>query len=161
MRRTPSLLVTAVAIAFLSLGASSAAAQGPDGKPQMSVSLSSVGINVADIATAEKFYAEVFGLERTFQYPPEGDPIEIGLGHPGGGMGLLLARLTDDPLPDKKSAYGRIVINSDNARGLAERAIAAGAKMLRDLSPPNGPVILFLSDLDGYEFELYQAPAGE
>jgi hypothetical protein len=52
------------------------------------------------------------------------------------------------------------VINSDDARGLAERAIAAGATMLRDLGPPNGPVILFLSDLDGYEFELYQAPAG-
>ena len=155
MRRTPSLLVTAVAIAFLSLGASSAAAQGPDGKPQMSVRLSAAGINVADIARAEKFYSEVFRLERTFQYQPQGDPIEIELGRPGGGMGLLLARLTDDPLPDGKSAYGRIVINSDDARGLAERAIAAGAKILRDLGTPNGPVILFLSDLDGYEFELY------
>ena len=161
MRRTPSLLATALAIAVLWLGASSAAAQGPAGKPQMSVSLSSVGINVADIARAEKFYAEVFGLERTFHYPPQGDPIEVGVGGPGGAMGLLLARLTDDPLPDEKSAYGRIVIMSDDARGLAERAIAAGAKMLRDLSSPNGPVILFLSDLDGYEFELYQAPAGE
>ena len=143
------------------MGDTSAAAQGPAGKPQMSVGLSAVGINVADIARAEKFYSEVFGLERTFQYPPQGDPTEIGLGRPGGGMGLLLARLTDDPLPDGKSAYGRIVINSDDARGLAERAIAAGAKMLRDLGTPNGPVILLLSDLDGYEFELYQAPAGE
>ena len=53
------------------------------------------------------------------------------------------------------------MINSDDARGLAERAIAAGATMLRDLGPPNGPVILFLSDLDVYEFELYQAQAGD
>ena len=148
-------------VAFLCLGAASAAAQGPAGKPQMPVGLSAVGINVADIARAEKFYSEVFGLERTFQYPPQGDPTEIGLGRPGGGMGLLLARLTDDPLPDGTSAYGRIVINSDDARGLAERAIAAGAKMLRDLGTPNGLVILFLFNLDGYKFELYQAPAGE
>jgi hypothetical protein len=52
MHRTPSLLATALAAAFLCLGAASAAAQGPAGKPLMSVGLSSVGINVADIARA-------------------------------------------------------------------------------------------------------------
>jgi len=129
------------------------------------ISLGSVALNVADIARAEKFYSEVFGLERTFQFPPDGNNlIEIGLGHPDqqGGMGLLLAHFNDDPLPEGKAAYGRIIINSSDARALAEKAVAAGAKMLRDLTSPGGPVLLFLSDLDGYEFEIYQpAPAGQ
>ena len=120
-----------------------------------------VGINVADVARAEKFYTEVFGLRRTFQFPPQGEPMEVGLSLPGGGMTLLLAHLTDDPLPKGKSAYGRIVINTDDARALADRAIAAGSKLLRDLGQPGGPTILFMSDLDGYEFELYQAPPGQ
>ena len=59
-------------------------------------------------------------------------------------MGVLLAHFNDDPLPKGKSAYGRIIINSGDARGLAERAVAAGAKMLRDVGPPGGPVILLV-----------------
>jgi len=160
--RIPSKLVAAL-IGFAVAGsASTAAAQ--DGAPASEISFSSVALNVADIPRAEKFYTEVFGLVRTFQFPPEGEPIEIGLGRPDqpGGMGLLLAHFNDDPLPEEKAAYGRIIITTSDARGLAERAVAAGAKMLRDISPPDGPVLLFLSDLDGYEFELYQpAPGGE
>jgi predicted enzyme related to lactoylglutathione lyase len=158
MRRIPSLL--AAALVGITVGVSAVAAEAQTS----TISLGSVALNVADIARAEKFYSEVFGLVRTFQYPPQGDPIEIGLGRPDqpGGMGLLLAHFNDDPLPAGKSTYGRIIINSSDARGLAERAVAAGAKMLRDVGQPGGPVILFLSDLDGYEFELYQpAPGGE
>ena len=159
MRRIPSPL--AVALLGLAVAASTVMAEAQTNE----ISLGSVALNVVDIPRAEKFYSETFGLVRTFQYPPEGDdPIEIGLGRPGqpGGMGLLLVHLNDDPLPEGKSAYGRIIINSSDARALAEKAVAAGAKMLRDLGQPGGPVILFLSDLDGYEFELYQpAPGGE
>ncbi|MEE2963081.1 MAG: VOC family protein [Acidobacteriota bacterium] len=159
MRRIPSPL--AVVLVGLAVGVSAVMAEAQTNE----ISLGSVALNVADIPRAEKFYSETFGLVRTFQYPPEGDdPFEIGLGRPGqpGGMGLLLVHLNDDPLPEDKSAYGRIIINSSDARALAEKAVAAGAKMLRDLGQPGGPVILFLCDLDGYEFELYQpAPGGE
>jgi hypothetical protein len=96
MRRTPSLFAAALAVTLLSLTAQSVSAQGPSAGPEMSVGLSAVGINVSDVARAEKFYTEVFGLHRTFQYPPTGVPIEVGLGGPGGGMGLLLARLSED-----------------------------------------------------------------
>ena len=160
--RIPSTLVAA--LIGLAVAGSAFTATAQDGAPASEISFSSVALNVADIPRAEKFYTEVFGMVRTFQYPPEGEPIEIGLGLAGqpGGMGLLLAHFNDDPLPEEKAAYGRIIIFTSDARGLAERAVAAGAKMLRDVGPPDGPVILFLSDLDGYEFELYQpAPGGE
>ena len=160
MRRIPSSLVAA--LVGLAVAGSAVTANAQAGAPESEISLGSVALNVADIARAEKFYSEVLGLVRTFQYPPQGDPIEVGLGRPDqrGGMGLLLAHFNDDPLPEGKTTYGRIIINSSDARGLAERAVAAGAKMLRDVGPPGGPVILFLSDLDGYEFELYQPAPG-
>ena len=150
----------AAVLAALVIGGPAAPARAQTGE----ISLGRVALNVADIARAERFYTEVFGLVRTFQFPPDGDdPIEIGLGRPDqrAGMGLLLAHFNDDPLPAGRTAYGRIVIMTDDARGLADRAVARGAKMLRDSSAPNGPIILFLSDVDGYEFELYQAPAGQ
>ena len=153
-----SLLVALAGFAGLT-----ATAQEPASKPKMSVSFIGVGINVSDLARAEKFYTEIFGLERTFSFPPEGEPMEVGLAFPGqpGGMTLLLARLNDDPLPDEKSSYGRIVFNTDDARGLADRMIEAGSTLLSDVGPPGGPIILFLSDPDGYQVELFQAPPSD
>jgi hypothetical protein len=52
------------------------------------------------------------------------------------------------------------IINSTDARALAERTVAARAKMLKDVGQPGGPVLLFLSDPDGYEFELGQLASG-
>ena len=161
MHRTRNSFVAAFIGVLVAISAPVVEAQSSADAPSMAITFGSVGINVADIAQAEKFYTDVFGLVRTFQFPPEGDPIEVGLGRPeGGGMGLLLARLDDRPLPEGKSRYGRIVIMTDDARALADRAIAHGSMLLRDLGSPGGPVILFMSDLDGYEFELYQAPPG-
>ena len=159
MRRTPLSLAAALAVAILVAGSGPAAAQAPAGKPQMTVGFIGVGINVSDLARSEKFYTEIFGLQRTFRFPPEGELMEVGLAFPGQtGMTLLLARLNDDPLPEGKSSYGRIVFNTDDARALADRMIAAGSKLLSDVGPPGGPVILFLSDPDGYQVELFQAP---
>ena len=159
MRRIPLALAVALAGLFSVTGH----AQAQAGKPQMSVSMIGVGINVSDLARSEKFYTEVFGLERTFRFPPEGDLLEVGLAFPDqpGGMTLLLARLNDDPLPEGKSSYGRIVFNTDDARALADRMIAAGSTLLSDVGPPDGPVILFLSDPDGYQVELFQAPPSD
>ena len=159
MHRIPFSLAAALAGAIFVAGSAPAEAQAPDGKPPMSIGFLGVGINVSDLARSEKFYTEVFGLQRTFRFPPEGELMEVGLAFPGQpGVTLLLARLNDDPLPEGKSAYGRIVFNTDDARALADRMIAAGSKLLSDVGPPGGPVILFLSDPDGYQVELFQAP---
>ena len=122
-----------------------------------------VAINVADLERSEKYYGEVLGFKRAWTYPADGEnPIEIGLAAPGGagtgGAGLILARLNDDPLPEGKGSYGRIVVNTANAKALAKRAEAAGSKT-RFVTIPgdNPPTIVFFNDPDGYEIELYQA----
>ena len=120
-----------------------------------------VAINVADLERSEKYYAEVLGFTRAWQYPPDSDePIEIGLVAPGGGAGLALAHLNDDPLPEGKGRYGRIIVNTANAKALAKRAEAAGST-LRHVTIPgeNPPTIIFFRDPAGYEIELFQAPS--
>lgn len=119
-------------------------------------SLTGVGINVTDLSRSEKFYMEVFGLVRVFRFPAEGDLLEVGLARPDQpGMSLILAHFNDDPLPDAKSAYGRLIITTNEARTVAKRATDRGSTA-RNLGQPNGPVIIFLDDPDGYQIELYQ-----
>ncbi len=124
--------------------------------------LGQVAINVEDLARSEEYYGDVLGFKRAWTYPSDGtDPIEIGLAAPGGGgAGLILARLNDDPLPEGKGRYGRIVVNTAQAKALAKKAEAAGSE-LRWVTIPgdNPPTIVFFRDPDGYEIELYQAPS--
>ena len=116
----------------------------------------------ADFARSEKFYADVLGFKRVGTYPPDGkQPIEVFLARPGASAGasLILAHLNDDPLPEGKSRYGRIIVNTPDAKAIEKKAQALGAKT-RAISIPgdNPPVIIFFNDPDGYEIELYQAP---
>ena len=126
------------------------------------IAFGAVALNVADLAKSEKFYSEVFGLERTFQFPQEGDPIEIGLGRPGqaGGMGFLLAHFNDDPLPDGRTAYGRIVVNVTDAKAVAKLATDRGSTISQNMETPWGATLIFFDDPDGYQIELYQEAAG-
>ena len=120
-----------------------------------------MAINVADLDRSEKYYRDVHGFTRTWQYPPDSEnPIEIGLAAPGGGAGLVLARLNDEPLPEGKGRYGRIIVNTADAKALAAKAEAAGSEP-RFVTIPgdNPPTLVFFRDPDGYEIELYQAPS--
>jgi catechol-2,3-dioxygenase len=157
------LSLTAVLVgAALSLSVVPAAAQSGDTPTAPEISMGSVALNVEDIARSEKFYNEVFGLERTFEFASEGNLIEIGLGRPGQrGMGLLLAHFNDDPLPEGKAAYGRIVVNVSDATAVAKRATDRGATISRDMVIGSGAHLIFFHDPDGYEIELYQAPSGQ
>ena len=122
------------------------------------VSISATALNVESIERSEKFYSEVFGLTRVFQYPPQGEPvIEIGMTPPGqASLMLILAHFSDDPLPEGKKAYGRVIFNTDNALAIAAKAEERGAT-IRNLSSPGGATIIFFDDPDGYDVELYQA----
>ena len=164
MHRT-SLLLTAVLVGLtLTFSVATANAQSSADAPAApDISFSATALNVADLARSEKFYSEVFGLERTFQFPQEGDPIEIGLGRPGqaGGMGFLLAHFNDDPLPDGRTAYGRIVVNVTDAKAIAKRATDRGSTISQDLETPWGAKLIIFDDPDGYQIELYQGAEGQ
>ena len=157
--RTVVLVGIALGISAQAAKAQSAA----DAAAAPEISFGSVALNVADLARSEKFYSEVFGLERTFQFPQEGDPIEIGLGRPGqaGGMGFLLAHFNDDPLPEGRTAYGRIVVNVTDANAIAKRATDRGSTISRNQETPWGAKLIFFDDPDGYQIELYEAAAGQ
>ena len=128
-----------------------------DGPPKASTKLNALALNVDSIPRSEKYYVAVFGMKRVFQYPPEGTPIEIGLASKDQPSAmLLLAHFNDDPLPEGKGRYGRIVINTDDAWTLAKRAEKQGSKV-RQVGGDEGPLLLFFNDPDGYEIELYQA----
>lgn len=131
-------------------------------KAESDAELAQVAINVADLERSEKYYGDVLGFDRIWQYPPDAAaPFEIGLAAPGGGAGLILARLNDEPLPEGKSRYGRIVVNTRNAQALAKKAEAAGSKpRFVEIPGDNPPTLVFFNDPDGYEIELYQAPSG-
>ena len=125
MRCIVRSLTTALAVLAVLCSAVAAEAQSP---PAAGLSFSGVGINVADLARSEKFYTEVFGLTRVMRFPPEGKLLEVILSGPGqaGGMILALARFNDDPLPDGKTAYGRIIVTTPDAKAVLERMAAAG-----------------------------------
>ena len=157
---TRKLFSTIVVIAALASNGTGAVA---DDGPVPDISVLGVGFNVADLAASEQFYIDVFGLHRVFRFPPEGDLLEVGLAHPGQtGATVILAHFNDDPLPEDKSAYGRLILSTQDARVVAKRASERGST-LRDVGTPGptNPVIIFLDDPDGYQIELYQAPAGQ
>ena len=158
MLRIPFSLTAVLVVVALSVSAVAAEAQSADASSEPEITMSSVALNVTDIATSEKFYSEVFGLERTFEFESQGNLIEIGLGRPGGGMGFLLAHFNDDPLPEGRTAYGRIVVNVSDAKAVAKRATDRGSTISQDMVIGNGAHLIFFDDPDGYEIELYEAP---
>jgi catechol 2,3-dioxygenase-like lactoylglutathione lyase family enzyme len=125
------------------------------------VTLSAVALNVADLARSEKFYIDLLGLERTFRYPADGKLLEVGLSRSGqkGQMSIILAHFNDDPLPEGKARYGRIVVVTADAKAVAKRATDAGFAATTLSAPPGGSVVIFVTDPDGYQIELYQPAA--
>jgi catechol-2,3-dioxygenase len=152
LRRTT--LLVALIVAMLA-PVTSARAQTP---ASAEITLSAVALNVADLARSEKFYIDVLGLERTFRYPAEGKLLEVGLSRPGtkGQMSVILAHFNDDPLPEGKAGYGRIVVTTADAKAVAKRATDAGFAVRTLSAPPGGSVVIFITDPDGYQVELYQ-----
>ncbi len=120
-------ILPVAAVAFATSAPGAEAGKSDHGKSD--AALAQVAINVADLGRSEKYYRDVLGFTRAWQYPPDSDaPIEIGLAAPGGGAGLVLARLSGEPLPEGRGGYGRIIVNTRNARKLAAKAEAAGSK---------------------------------
>jgi catechol 2,3-dioxygenase-like lactoylglutathione lyase family enzyme len=160
MVRRSRPLVSAL-LPILALGLSSSLPLQAQERTTPDLTLSGVALNVADLARSEQFYIDVLGLERTFRYPAEGKLLEVGLSRPGqkGQMSIILAHFDDDPLPEGKARYGRIVVVTADAKAVAKRATDAGAQARTLSAPPGGSVVIFVTDPDGYQVELYQPAA--
>jgi catechol 2,3-dioxygenase-like lactoylglutathione lyase family enzyme len=156
-----SLPLVAAFVGLMSAFALSGAAAQAQAPGASDITLSGVALNVADLARSEKFYIDVLGLERSFRYPAEGKLLEVGLSRPDqkGQMSVILAHFNDDPLPEGKARYGRIVVVTADAKTVAKRATDAGAQARTLSAPPGGSVVIFVTDPDGYQIELYQPAA--
>jgi catechol 2,3-dioxygenase-like lactoylglutathione lyase family enzyme len=125
-----------------------------------------VGINVADLARAEAWYREAFGLQREFATRIDAAGLDIvmlhdpGPGHrvellhrPGSGPGLRAANPAEAALTEGFGHLAFGVAGLDKAHG---RLLGLGARevMAPQSSPEPGVRMSFLADPEGNLIEL-------
>jgi lactoylglutathione lyase len=130
--------------------------------------LDHVGLNVADLAAAEAWYAAAFGLEREFATRIEAVDLDIvmlrnpELGHrvellsrPGSGPGLRAADPAEAALTE---GFGHIAFDVAGLRAMHSRLLGLGAReiMAPSPSPEPGVSMSFLADPEGNLIELLE-----
>jgi lactoylglutathione lyase len=127
-----------------------------------------VGINVADLAKAEAWYSEAFGLKREFAtridavdldivmlvHPDLGHRVEL-LSRPGSGPGLRAANPAEAALTE---GFGHIAFGVAGLRARHSRLLGLGAReiMPPQPSPEPGVSMSFLADPEGNLIELLE-----
>jgi catechol 2,3-dioxygenase-like lactoylglutathione lyase family enzyme len=120
--------------------------------------IGNVAINVSDLERSERFYVDVLGLEVLARIETP-DVREVLLGSSEGGSQLMLARhATHEGPVDAGGGMWKVYLATDDAPGLYERALAAGAG---DVAPPrhleaHKVTIAFVHDPDGHLLEFGQ-----
>ena len=125
-----------------------------------------VGLNVADLATAEAWYSTAFGLEREFatridaagldivmlRDPELGHRVEL-LSRPGSGPGLRAADPAEAALTE---GFGHIAFGVAGLDEVHGRLLGLGARevMAPQPSPEPGVRMSFLADPEGNLIEL-------
>jgi catechol 2,3-dioxygenase-like lactoylglutathione lyase family enzyme len=116
----------------------------------VTLGLNHINLNVADVARAERFYRDAFGLVLRFG---EGDMIFIGT--PGGHDIITLVKAkAGAPIGDGGVSHFGFRAAPDEFDTMVTQIERAGAKLLRRGSHgPNEPFAYF-TDPDGYTIEL-------
>ncbi|MGA0605110.1 VOC family protein [Phenylobacterium sp. VNQ135] len=116
--------------------------------------MSGVGLVVSDLERSRQFYTDVLGFRVAARVPAQGPVQEYLLGLTGDIRADTLVVIRQGQVPAGATAFGRVILVAPNARGLAERAAAAGYRPSRIVDGTN-----VIRDPDGYAIELYQRPA--
>jgi catechol 2,3-dioxygenase-like lactoylglutathione lyase family enzyme len=121
-----------------------------------------MGINVANMETSIKFYTSVFGFKVAKVFPENAaqkDGREVVLNMTGQfalndtqSTSIVLAHLNDNPLPEGRTAYGRMVMVTSDAEAITARAESLGGKVTKGRDPR----LIFVTDPDGYRIEVFQ-----
>jgi catechol 2,3-dioxygenase-like lactoylglutathione lyase family enzyme len=126
------------------------------------IKMGGVALNVADSERSKTFYVEVLKMKVAFVLPVGDKGSEVVMSMSGKiGQGepfIVLAHLGPTPAPGKEG-FGRVIINTTDAAGIAARASNGGYKVSKMAVP--GRDVYFISDPDGYQIEVYGATEAE
>ncbi len=116
-------------------------------------------LRVGDLDRSIEFYTDVMGMSliRRKDYPDGDFTIAfLGYGDEQQNAVLELTYNWGEDNYEMGTAYGHIAIEVPDVYEATEKAVAKGAKVLREAGPMNaGTTILsFLEDPDGYQIEL-------
>jgi lactoylglutathione lyase len=144
------------------LGVHITAAQISEGNPMSSpVSLTAVGIGVADLDRSTRYYEEVLGMKKVRTFEVE-DMNEVALVHEGGSNAVLLMHYTDGSARNYQDNPVKLVFYVADPAAIAAKVKAAGLEVTLEPTPLDivgGAVVCLAKDPDGYMIELIQNPA--
>jgi len=116
----------------------------------VTLGLNHVNLNVADVARADRFYREAFGLIVRFG---EGDMLFLGT--PGGHDIITLVRAQPgQPIGDGDVSHFGFRAAPGEFDAMIEQVVRAGAKLLRRGEHGPGEPFAYFTDPDGYTIEL-------
>ncbi|MBV9045357.1 MAG: VOC family protein [Alphaproteobacteria bacterium] len=116
----------------------------------VTLGLNHINLNVADVARAERFYLEAFGLVRRFG---EGDMLFLGT--PGGHDIITLVKAeAGSPIGDGGVSHFGFRAATHEFDAMVAQIERAGAKLLRRGSHGPSEPFAYFTDPDGYTIEL-------
>ena len=144
--------MTALAAA-IALSAGAALADGPPAslKP---AHVAGAGLNVLDLEGQKAWYMAKLGMVLVNTMKRGDKPFEYLMGFGDGDGRAIIALLQSPQRPPGPNAYGRIILDVPNAKGLADWLKTQGVDN-REVIPN---AAYFIHDPEGNNIELYTAP---
>jgi lactoylglutathione lyase len=119
-------------------------------------------LNVVDLERSIDFYVRLLGMRelRRGAAPDEGrKSVFLGYGEESNATVLELTQRDSLRSLDHGTAFGHLAIGTEDVRAACGKLAQMGATIKRaPFALPNGLVVAFLSDPDGYEIELVERP---
>jgi catechol 2,3-dioxygenase-like lactoylglutathione lyase family enzyme len=140
----------------------STVARSAEPPPAPIIKMGGVGLNVSDTERSKSFYKDVLMMKVAFVAPmgDKGSEVVMSMsGKMGQGDPFIVLAHGGSPPGAGKESFGRVIINTTDAVGIANRASAGGYKVSK--MPVPGRDVYFISDPDGYQIEVYGATLAE
>ncbi len=125
-------------------------------------------LRVGDLKKSVKFYTEIFKMKllRQKDYPEGKFTLAfLGYGDESAHTALELTHNWDTDSYDIGNAFGHIAIEVEDVYKACAEIKAKGGKVVREAGPmkhsPNGTVLAFVEDPDGYKVELLSPKRGD
>jgi catechol-2,3-dioxygenase len=146
-------ITIAALAAAMSISAGAALAEGPPAglKP---AHVAGPGLNVLDLEGQKAWYMAKLGMVVANVIKRNDKPYEYIMGFGDGEGRAILALLLSPQRPPGPNAYGRIILDVPNAKGLADWLKTQGVEN-REVIPN---AAYFIKDPEGNAIELYTAP---